>query len=39
MFGEHFHIYNELWKMTFFVTKQGAFVMYGDKARAISFTS
>jgi len=30
-------IFNELWNVTF-VTKQGVFVMYGDKSRAISFT-
>ena len=29
--------FNELWNVTF-VTKQGVFVMYGDKTRAINFT-
>jgi len=29
--------FNELWNVTF-VTKQGVFVMYSDKTRAISFT-
>jgi len=29
--------FNELWNVIF-VTKQGMFVMYGDKTRAISFT-
>jgi len=29
--------FNELWNVTF-VTKQGVFLMYDDKTRAISFT-
>jgi len=28
--------FNELWNVIFFVTKQGVFVMYGDKTRAIT---
>jgi len=30
--------FDELWNITVFVTKQGMFVLYGDKTRAMSFT-
>ena len=38
--NEHFHILVncEIIGMSLFVTKQGVFVMYGDKTRAISLT-